>query len=377
MICTSVFAFTAALLAPAIAAPIVVRTDSLSNSTGMVTSNATAHAGFSYGAFWPKDESPKTYEDFLRLFNQAKSLPGTSVSFNSARLFQTAQWQKPTEPSEAFKAAIETETTLLLGLWLSAMPTELEALNAAFETHGQKLADLVVGISVGNEDIYRTSPECAKHNDNQPCPMQATPEEVKSNVTAVRDAMKQWDHLFKAPPPIGHTDVAQFAAQDGLDFIGTTVYPFWGNEPIDKAQESTAKTLAEVAKNASDKPIWITETGWPSSGKEEGTGSGSVDDMRKYWVDVGCQAFGKQNIWWFQLEKDTLDDFDWGILDPATKKPKFDLGCPGSSASAQSASSPSEVHISRASDQPRLLDRNNFFENARIGLHKTFVEWRK
>ena len=64
------------------------------------------HAGFSYGAFWPKDDSPKTYEDFLRLFNQAKNLPGASVSFNSARLFQAGQWQKPSEPSEAFKAAI-------------------------------------------------------------------------------------------------------------------------------------------------------------------------------------------------------------------------------------------------------------------------------
>ncbi|PVH95358.1 glycoside hydrolase family 17 protein, partial [Periconia macrospinosa] len=275
------------------------------------------------------DESPKTYTDFLRLFNQAKNLPDTSVLFNSARLFQTGQWKQPTVPSEAFKAAIDTNTTLLLGIWISSISTELVALDNAFKTHGQKLADLVIGISVGNEDIYRSSLECRKHNNNQPCPSQATAEQVNGHVTAVREAMKPWNNLFKTPPPIGHTDIVQFAAQDDLDFMGTNIYPYWANDPIDKAKESMGKKFDEVARHASSKPVWITETGWPSSGKEEGTMfAGSVQDMRRYWVEVGCKYFGKHNIWWFQLEQDTKDVFDWGILDVNTKQPKFDLSCP-------------------------------------------------
>lgn len=319
------FILAAVLLVSVAAIEPTPRAPLPSTSTGI-----QAYTGFSYGAFWPADEKPKTYADFLRHFKQAKDLPNVPVSFNSARLFQTGQWQNPTLPSEAFQAAIETNTTLLLGLWISTMPNELIALDAAFKVHGQKLADLVVGISVGNEDIFRSSPECTKQNNGKPCDMQYTPAQVLDNVALVRDAMKKWNHLFSSPPPIGHTDAAQNAAQglEPLDFMGTNVYPFWSNDPISKAGEIVKNILADVEKNASSKPVWITETGWPSSGQQGGTPAGSVENMRKYWVDVGCKYFGKRNIWWFQLEKDTKDAFDWGILDANTHQPKFDLSCP-------------------------------------------------
>lgn len=111
------------------------------------------YTGFSYGAFWSESE-PKQYKDFLRQFMLARNLPNVPVPFTSARLYQAAQWGSPTEPSEAFQAAIETNTTLLIGLWLP-IDKELIALDKAFEKYGQKLVDLVIGIAVGNEDIYR------------------------------------------------------------------------------------------------------------------------------------------------------------------------------------------------------------------------------
>lgn len=113
------------------------------------------YTGFSYGAFWSESE-PKRYKDFLRQFTLARNLPNVPVPFTSARLYQAAQWGSPQEPSEAFQAAIETNTTLLIGLWLP-VDNELIALDKAFEKHGQKLADLVIGIAVGNEDIYRST----------------------------------------------------------------------------------------------------------------------------------------------------------------------------------------------------------------------------
>ena len=111
------------------------------------------YTGFSYGAFWSESE-PKRYKDFHRQFSLAKSLPNVPIPFTSARLYQAAQWGSPQEPSEAFQAAIDTNTTLLIGLWLP-IDNELIALDKAFEKHGQKLVDLVIGIAVGNEDIYR------------------------------------------------------------------------------------------------------------------------------------------------------------------------------------------------------------------------------
>jgi glucan endo-1,3-beta-D-glucosidase len=112
------------------------------------------YTGFSYGAFWSGGKA-KHYEDFLDQFKLAKNLPNVPVPFTSARLYQAAQWgQNKTEPSEAFQAAIETNTTLLVGLWLP-IDSELDALDNAFKKYGRKLANLVIGISVGSEDIYR------------------------------------------------------------------------------------------------------------------------------------------------------------------------------------------------------------------------------
>lgn len=129
-------------------------TQATSSPSGLPLNDKNIHTGFSYGAFWSEDK-PKRYEDFLRQFQLARNLSNVPAPFTSARLYQAAQWGPDTTvPTEAFRAAIETNTTLLIGLWLP-IDDELKALDKAFETYGQKLVDLVIGIAVGNEDIYR------------------------------------------------------------------------------------------------------------------------------------------------------------------------------------------------------------------------------
>ncbi|KAJ4298182.1 hypothetical protein N0V90_006081 [Kalmusia sp. IMI 367209] len=286
------------------------------------------YTGFSYGAFWSENE-PKFYKDFLRQFTLAKNLPNVPVPFSSARLYQIAQWGAPQEPSEAFQAAIETNTTLLLGLWLP-IDNELIALDKAFEKHGQKLVDLVIGISIGNEDIYRGSDECTQ-KENKPCQMAATADEVVANITYVKSIIQQkpWYKLFKSPPPIGHADIARNAALKEADFVGTNIFPFWHPDPIDKAWESFEISLTGIKKRAGNVPVWITETGWPSAGTNDTTAS--LDNMQKYWSTVGCSLFGKYTTFWFELEKDTHDpgNLDWGLIDIPSQEPKIkDLSCP-------------------------------------------------
>ncbi|TIA29341.1 hypothetical protein D6C78_10274, partial [Aureobasidium pullulans] len=65
-------------------------------------------------------------------------------------------------PISAIPAALATRTTLLLGLWASKdqneFAKELGALKSAIDQYGsQGLSDIVVGISVGSEDLYRNS----------------------------------------------------------------------------------------------------------------------------------------------------------------------------------------------------------------------------
>jgi glucan endo-1,3-beta-D-glucosidase len=115
--------------------------------------------GFNYGNVFT-DGSPKQQADFEAEFNRAKTLPNAS-GFSSARLYTMIQGGTANTPISAIQAAIDTQTSLLLGLWASAssdvFQNELDALRNAIEQYGTAFTDLIVGISVGSEDLYRIS----------------------------------------------------------------------------------------------------------------------------------------------------------------------------------------------------------------------------
>lgn len=84
-----------------------------------LASTASAQVkGFNYGST-NNDGSCRGYDDFVRFFNEAKSLPGNSGSA-SARLYTSVQCGTAADPIEAFRAAIDTDTSILAGLWASA-----------------------------------------------------------------------------------------------------------------------------------------------------------------------------------------------------------------------------------------------------------------
>lgn len=66
------------------------------------------------------DGTPRTLQDFTDQFNAAKELPGTDGQFTSARLFTMIQGGSDGDIISAIQAAIDTDTTVLLGLWASA-----------------------------------------------------------------------------------------------------------------------------------------------------------------------------------------------------------------------------------------------------------------
>ena len=74
--------------------------------------------GFNYGNVKEGDQT-RTKDDYLLDFKNAKELAGANGKFNSARLYTMIQRGSDSDPNEAIDAAIETETTLILGLWAS------------------------------------------------------------------------------------------------------------------------------------------------------------------------------------------------------------------------------------------------------------------
>lgn len=130
-------------------------------AAGVLAASAAAenYLGFNSGATLP-DRSAKFKKDFADEFKAAKSLENAPGDFTAVRLYTNIQAYAEDDPIEAFEAAIETDTKILLGVWASGVTNidkELTALKKAVQKHGKDLTDLIIGISIGSEDLYRTS----------------------------------------------------------------------------------------------------------------------------------------------------------------------------------------------------------------------------
>ncbi|KAI1208164.1 glycoside hydrolase family 17 protein, partial [Annulohypoxylon truncatum] len=288
--------------------------------------------GFNYGAFF-LNQAAKQQADFEYEFNRAKSLSGTS-GWTSARLYSMVQWGTTSDVISAIPAAISTKTTLLLGLWVSggdqAIANEIAALKAAINQYGTSFTDLVLGISVGSEDLYRdASGEVGVSG--------AT---LINYISQVRSAIAG---TALAGVPVGHVDTydsflnaTNSAVIDNIDWLGFDGYPYWeetkpnsiGDAP-ERFYDGFNKTLAL----AGNKPVYVTETGWPTSGKTVNQAVPSTENARIYWQDIACSLIAKGvNLWWYDLQESQYGtaDPDFGIFpagDLNTVSQLYDLSC--------------------------------------------------
>jgi glucan endo-1,3-beta-D-glucosidase len=306
----------------------------LALTTPLVSAADKIYTGFNYGAFWSEQRNVKRYADFHQGFELARNLTNTPVPFNSARLYTCITAGTKNSATEAFQAAIDTGTNLLLGMWISPgaddqpndmqIDNELVALGKGFEQHGQKLADLVIGLSVGSEDVYRfNNAQVGLGSDN----LLKTIKSVREKISASPFAK------YMEGKPIGHTDTALYSVVPGSDFVGMNAYPYWEGQSIDNANATFMSILKDTQQRAGNTPVWISEIGWPISGKQIKDAVASAENYQRYWDEVGCSIFGKYSTFWFELLRDsTTDQPDWGLLDTKTHQPRIrDLSCGGRS----------------------------------------------
>jgi glucan endo-1,3-beta-D-glucosidase len=259
------------------------------------TASAVVYKGFNYGAG----------ADFQNDFNTAKNLVGTS-GFTSARLYTMIQQGTTNTPTAAIQAAIDTDTTLLLGLWASetqdAFNNELAALSSAISQYGSAFTNLIAGISVGSEDLYRLTPIGAPTGVGQ------QPATLVSYISQVRSILAN----ANISPPVGHVDTytawinsSNSAVTAAVDFLGMDAYPYYQNtidNSIGNANATFFSALDQTIAASTGKPVWITETGWPVSGPTDGQAVASIANAQTYWDAVGCSVLGKYNTWWYTLQ---------------------------------------------------------------------------
>ncbi|KAJ4379889.1 hypothetical protein N0V86_005073 [Didymella sp. IMI 355093] len=303
--------------------------------------------GFNSGASDDKGNA-KNQQDFEREFKAAKSLNGAPGDFNTIRLYSNIQWNTPDTPIAAFSAAVATNTSLLLGIWASGtdnIDNELKALTAALDEHGDKLADLVVGISVGSEDLYRVSEPGLRNNAG-------VGQNADTIVRFIKDAKSKLANTSLKGKPFTHVDTwtawvngSNKAVIDEIDFLAVNAFPFYESE-LDN-QISNAGSLLSSALNATEgvaggKDVWITETGWAYTGPAFGAAQATVDNAGEYWQEVGCKLFGKRNVFWYTLrDANPENEVKFAITDNLSTTPRFNLTCP-----AESEELPSPAPIS-------------------------------
>ncbi|KAL5419134.1 hypothetical protein PMIN06_005365 [Paraphaeosphaeria minitans] len=313
----------------------------LITAAALLSSAEAAYKGFNYGAFFGNNQA-KVYNDFRYEFEAAKALPGTNGQFTSARLYTMIQHGTTKDVITAIQAAIDTNTQLLLGIWTSAGQTivdnEVSALKAAITKFGTKFTNLVVGISVGSEDLYRITPTAIANGETNPG---VQPAQLVKYINQVRTAIKGTGLASK---PIGHVDTwtayvnaSNSAVVSALDFLGVDAYPYWQTQlanSIGNANATFYDAYKQTVAAGKGKPVWVTETGWPVSGPKQNQAVASKANARIYWEDVACSLIkGNVNLFYYTLQdiQYTTPSPSFGIKpggDLKAVNPNFDLSCP-------------------------------------------------
>ncbi|XEU95260.1 hypothetical protein FSHL1_000544 [Fusarium sambucinum] len=295
---------------------------------------AKNYLGFNSGATLANREA-KFKADFQAEFETAQNLKTSPGDFNAVRLYTNIQAYSEDDPIEAFEAAIDTKTQILLGVWTSgtdSIDKEISALKKAVQKYGSDLTDLIIGVSVGSEDLYRNSVTGVKNKGG-----------VGVQPDALVDFIDDFRSAFKGTPiakvPLGHVDTwdvwgnaTNKPVLDAIDFIGVDEYPYYENDKgnsIDNAAKLFNKAFDATVAASAGKPVWVTETGWPYKGPDWDEAIPSVKNAQKYWQDVGCKSlFNKVPTFWYNLRDSNPDNkMKFAITENLSTTPLFDLSC--------------------------------------------------
>jgi len=311
------------------------------------------YLGFNSGSTLP-DQSAKFQADFEAEFTTAQNLVGAPGTFNAVRLYTSIQAYTQQDPIQAFQAAINTKTYILLGIWTSgtnSIDTELNALSTAVKQYGTAFTDLVIGISIGSEDLYRDG-----------VTGQANKAGVGAGPQTIIGFINAYEKAFANTPlakiPKGHVDTwdawantTNKAVIDAVDWLGADEYSFYEtgkNNDIQNAGSLFDQAYNATLAVANGKPIWITETGWPINGPNWDQAVPSVANAKTYWDEVGCRRlFNKVPTFWYNLRDSNPDNqVKFGISENLSTTPEFNLTCPTAFDTSDGGSGSSSAKIS-------------------------------
>ncbi len=259
----------------------------------------------------------KTQADWEIDFKTMRTLPG---GFTSMRVYASSDCNTL---ANAVPAAIAQGGSILVGVWTedaAHYDAEKQALLHAVQTYG---FGWLVAVSVGSEDLYR--------GDTSASALAQQIYDVRGMLSTVSG--------YSTSVQVGHVDTwtawvngANTAVIQACDFVGTDGYPYFQNTQANgiSAANSLFWDSVNNVRNVvnSVKPgtwVWMTETGWPTSGPTENQAVPSVANAQSYWSAVACAAFNSGHVFWYSLQ-DYNASPSFGVVD-SNSKPVYNLAC--------------------------------------------------
>ncbi|TMW67076.1 hypothetical protein Poli38472_012192 [Pythium oligandrum] len=169
-----------------------------------------------------------------------------------------------------------------LGLWVNndtaVFKAEKEQFTKLVTGSGLVTSDLVVGIHVGSEAVYRKEITAAQNIDYM--------KEIKSIVK---------DKSLSIPvtiADIGDVYLAHPELIDAVDFVSANAFPFWERIEVSRAASYFLERMTPLFNLATEKnkPIVISETGWASHGQNPNASIASPDNAATYFHDISTLA---------------------------------------------------------------------------------------
>ncbi|KAE9377383.1 glycoside hydrolase family 17 protein [Stipitochalara longipes BDJ] len=218
------------------------------------------------------DGTCKSQSDWEADFTTMKALPG---AFTNMLVYASSDCDTLVH---AVPAAIATGGQILVGVWTeddTHYEAEKQALLTAVETYG---FDWMVAVSVGSEDLYR--------GDTTASTLARQIYDVRGMLSTVSG--------YNTSIQVGHVDTwtvwvdsANSGVIEACDFVGTDGYPYWQDTEangIDEAYNLFFGSVQEVKDAVSSVKsgidVWVTETGWPTTGATENEAIAKVANAR-------------------------------------------------------------------------------------------------
>lgn len=274
----------------------------------IISSTSAFYKGFNIGANLPSGAC-RSQSDWEDAFNIIASFPG---NFKNARLYASSDCNTL---ANAVPAALNTGTTLLVGIWTeddAHYNAEKQALLEAIQQYG---SDWILGVSVGSEDLYR--------GDTDADTLASQIYDVRGMICSV-GACKTVGHVDTWTAWVDPANTAVIAA---VDWLGNDAYPYWQGIGFDNGAANDAywQAVNDVRSVAQGKDVWTTETGQPISGDSVGSSTPSVESLQTYWWQVSCASFNSLNYFFYDLDDFTASP-SFAVVD-SNYSPLIDMSC--------------------------------------------------